>query len=326
MRIRRFTYQDASRQPAAAGSVGMRLNRTVTSVQAPQEDADVPAFYRALGVPGLADVHVHFLPPRMLRRVWKYFDEAGPLIGTTWPIRYRWPDEQRVAHLRGLGVRMFSALAYAHRRDMAADLNSWTLEFARSTPGCLPSATFYPEPGVLGYVAQALDDGARLFKIHLQVGGFGPDDPLLAPVWGLLAEAAVPVVIHAGQAPVATAHTGPGPFAALMARHPALTAIVAHLGAPDYEAFLRLAENHERVALDTTMAFTPFFERFGPFPPEALPRLRALGLAGKVLLGSDFPNIPHAYASQLAALAGLGLGEPWLRAVCWDNATRMFGT
>ncbi len=111
-----------------------------------------------------------------------------------------------------------------------------------------------------------------------------------------------------------------------MARHPALTAIVAHLGAPDYEAFLHLAENHERVALDTTMAFTPFFERFAPFPPEALPRLQALGLAGKVLLGSDFPNIPHPYAGQLAGLAGLGLGEPWLRAVCWDNAARMFGT
>lgn len=84
--------------------------------------------------------------------------------------------------------------------------------------------------------------------------------------------------------------------------------------------------DHERVALDTTMAFTPFFERSGPFAPEALPRLQALGLAGKVLPGSDFPNIPHVYGGQLAALAGLGLGERWLRAVCWDNATRMFGT
>lgn len=95
----------------------------------------MPAFCRALGVPGLADVHVHFLPPRLLRRVWEYFDAAGPLVGITWPIRYRWPDEQRVAHLRSLGVRMFSALAYAHRPGMAADLNAWTLEFARATPG-----------------------------------------------------------------------------------------------------------------------------------------------------------------------------------------------
>src|SRR4029077_5915773 len=143
-----------------------------------------------------------------------YFDAAGPLVGITWPIRYRWPDEQRVAHLRSLGVRMFSALAYAPRPGRPAHLNAWTLDFARATPGCLPSATFYPEPGVTGYVQAALDAGARVFKGPLRGGGFPPDGPALVPVWGLLAEAGVPVVVHAGHAPVATAHTGPEPFAA----------------------------------------------------------------------------------------------------------------
>ncbi len=46
----------------------------------PEEDADIPVFCRALGVPGLADIHTHFLPPRMLRRVWEYFDQSGPLV------------------------------------------------------------------------------------------------------------------------------------------------------------------------------------------------------------------------------------------------------
>jgi predicted TIM-barrel fold metal-dependent hydrolase len=178
---------------------------------------------------------------------------------------------------------------------------------------------------VLGYVADAVNNGARVFKVHPQVGGFSPADPLLAPVWGLLAEAGIPVVIHAGHAPVPTVHTGPGPFAALMSEHPRLAAVVAHLGAPDYEPFLHLAETYERVALDTTMAFTPFFERIAPFPASALPRLADLGAAGKVLLGSDFPNIPHLYADQLAGLVRLGLGDAWLRAVCWENAARMFG-
>src|SRR6266516_7451862 len=101
-----------------------------------------------------------------------------------------------------MGVRMFGALAYAHRPEMAADLNEWTLEFGRTTPGCLPSATFYPEPGVTRYVRAALDAGARIFKVHLQVGGFPADEPGLLQVRGLLAEAGVPVVVHAGHAPV----------------------------------------------------------------------------------------------------------------------------
>jgi uncharacterized protein len=293
--------------------------------QPPGEDGDVPEFWRALGLPGLADIHTHFLPPRMLRRVWEYFDAAGPLIGASWPIRYKWSDEARVAHLRSMGVRMFSALAYAHRPDMAADLNAWTMAFGQATPGCLPSATFYPEPGVARYVARALDAGARIFKVHLQVGGFPADDPQLQPAWGLLAEAGIPVVVHAGHAPVGTEHTGPEPFGALLARHPGLTAIIAHMGAPDYEAFLRLAADYERVALDTTMVFTEFWDAMVPFPAAALARVRELGLAGKILLGSDFPNIPYPYARQIAGLERLGLGQDWLRAVCWHNPVAMFG-
>lgn len=287
-------------------------------------DDEVPGFWRALGLPGLADVHVHFLPPRMLRRVWAHFDSAGPLVGVEWPIRYRWSDAERVAHLERLGVRAFTALAYAHRPDMAADLNAWTLAFARDTPGCLPSATFYPEPGVLDYVTEALSAGTRVFKLHLQVGAFDPLDPLLTPVFGLLAEAGTPIVIHAGHAPIGAEYTGPEPFAALLARHPRLTAIVAHMGSPNYAEFLDLALSHDRVALDTTMVFTPFFDQFVPFPSDELARLRDLGLAGKVLLGSDFPNIPYQYADQLKGLINLDLGDDWLRAVCWGNFAGLF--
>jgi hypothetical protein len=89
-----------------------------------------------------------------------------------------------------MGVQMFSALAYAHRPGMAADLNEWTLAFGRDTPGCLPSATFYPEPGVARYVREALDAGARIFKVHLQVcwdnpvALFGPPPPSAEAVGG----------------------------------------------------------------------------------------------------------------------------------------------
>jgi uncharacterized protein len=286
------------------------------------EDVDVPAFCDALGIPGLADAHVHFLPPRLLRRIWAYFDAGGPLLGRDgpWPIHYRLPDDaDRVARLRALRVTYFTALAYAHRPDMAADLNAWTLAFAARTPGCIPSATFYPEPDVTSYVTEALEHGARVFKVHLQVGAFSPADPLLDPVWGLLTDAGTPVVMHAGHAPAATEYTGAGPVIDLLKRHPDLPLVVAHMGAPDYQEFLRLAAAYERVALDTTMVFT---DSFAPFPDDALPLLKELGEAGKILLGSDFPNIPYPYARQIAGLAGLGLGDPWLRAVCWNNLNR----
>jgi predicted TIM-barrel fold metal-dependent hydrolase len=207
---------------------------------------------------------------------------------------------------------------------MAASLNDWTLGFAATVPECLPSATFFPEPGALDYVRDAIERGARIFKLHLQVGGFDPRTPELDDVWGLLAETGTPVVVHAGSGPVANGFTGPGPIGDVVARHPRLALVVAHLGTPEYQDFLALAERHEQVRLDTTMALTDFFEQAAPFPPAELPRLRELGLAGKVLLGSDFPTIPYPYAHQLEALARVDLGDDWLRAVCWENGARLF--
>jgi predicted TIM-barrel fold metal-dependent hydrolase len=69
------------------------------------------------------------------------------------------------------------------------------------------------------------------------------------------------------------------------------------------------------------MAFTSFFEEAAPYPRSLLPRLAALG--DRVLLGSDFPTIPYPYAHQLEALDALGLGDEWLRAVCWENGNRL---
>ncbi|HET7358148.1 MAG TPA: amidohydrolase family protein [Nocardioidaceae bacterium] len=286
-------------------------------------DADVPAWTARLGLPGLYDVHVHFMPPNIMRRVWEYFDDAGPLIGRPWPITYRFGDEERVARLRALGVRRFSALPYAHKAGIAGYLNDWAAGFADRVPEALRCATFFPEPDAAAYVAKAIADGVELFKVHWQVGGFDPRDPLLDDVWGTLAESGTPVVVHAGSGPVRRNHTGPGPFGEVLHAHPRLAAVIAHLGSPEYAEFLDLAERYERVLLDTTMAFTDFFEADAPFPRDLRPRL--LDLVDKILLGSDFPNIPYPYAQQLEALERLDLGDDWLRAVCWENGQRLLG-
>ena len=273
----------------------------------------------------LFDVHTHFLPPRMRAKVLEQFDTAGPLIGAEWPVRYRGDDAELVHTLRELGVRRFSALAYAHRPGMAEWLNDWTFDFADRVPECLRCATFYPEPGVGEYVAARLADGAQLWKVHVQVGAFYVTDPVLEPAWAAIEEAGTPVVLHAGSGPVGTEFTGPGPVAALLERHPDLPLVIAHLGAPEYADFFALAEQYPRVHLDTTMAFTDFFENLGaPFPDELLSRVRDLGVAGKVLLGSDFPNIPYPYEHQLESLERLGLGQAWLDAVYWESAAALF--
>ncbi|MBD0423473.1 amidohydrolase [Streptomyces sp. TRM S81-3] len=288
------------------------------------ESAEVRRFWQRLGLPGLMDVHTHFMPERVLRKVWSYFDALGPLTGgVEWPITYRAQEDERARLLRDFGVRAFTAMLYPHKPGMAQWLNGWAADFARRTPDCLHTSTLFPEPGVEAYVRGAVEAGARVFKAHVQVGAYDPADELLDGAWGLLAEAGIPVVIHCGSGPAPGKHTGPEPVARVLARHPRLRLVVAHMGMPEYEDFLSLAERYGEVRLDTTMAFTDFSERLAPFPRRALPRLAGLG--DRILLGSDFPNIPYPYLHQLRALERLELGDEWLRGVCHHNAARLFG-
>ena len=287
-------------------------------------DESVCEIWRSLGLPGLVDVHTHFMPKNVMDKVWRYFDDVGPLVGRPWPITYRTEEQHRLATLRGFGVRAFTSLVYAHKPGMAAWLNQWAAQFAADTPDCLSTATFYPEAGAPDYVRAAIAGGARVFKAHVQVGDYHPADPLLDEVWGTIAEAGTPVIIHCGSGPAPGRFTGPGPVREVLQRHPTLRLVVAHMGMPEYAEFLDLCEQYDGVRLDTTMAFTPFVEEVMPFPSDQYRRLPAL--ADRILFGSDFPNIPYPYADAIGVLADIdGVDDDWLRAVLYRNAAELFG-
>lgn len=287
------------------------------------EAVAVRQVWSELGLPGIIDVHTHFMPKSVLDKVWQYFDAAGPMLGRPWPINYRLQESHRVDTLRAFGVRRFTSLVYPHKPDMAAWLNQWAAQFARATPDCLSTATFYPEPGAADYARAAIDAGARIFKAHIQVGDYAPTDPLLADVWGMIEDCGIPVVIHCGSGPQPGRFTGPEPVRQLLRRHPRLVLIVAHMGMPEYDEFMDICLESEAVHLDTTMAFTAFVNELMPFPTGEDPRLRAA--AQRILFGSDFPNIPYGYREALDAITTLpGIDDAWLRGVLHDNAAQLF--
>lgn len=287
------------------------------------EVQQVRQIWQSLGLPGIIDVHTHFMPKSVLDKVWDYFDTKGPMTRRAWPITYRTDEAQRVNTLRRFGVRWFTSLVYAHKPQMAEWLNQWAAQFALTTPDCLHTATFYPEPGAADYVGRAVATGAKVFKAHVQVGGYDPNDPLLDGVWGILQDAVIPVVIHCGSGPEPGNHTGPAPIRELLRRYPRLALVIAHMGMPEYADFLDICTAHDNVHLDTTMAFTPFVDDMMPAPGEVLRRLP--DVADRILFGSDFPNIPYDYATAMTAITALdGIDDTWLRGVFYGNAARLF--
>ena len=284
-------------------------------------DDEIPGFLEGLGIPGIVDAHVHFLPDSVQEAVWRWFDRLSP----PWPVTYRSPAPARLATLARLGVRHHTALAYAHRPGMLRFLNDHTLGLAAAEKAVIPTFTIYPEPGVGAEPARCLAAGGRCVKVHLQVGGFDTTAPRLDEAWARLEEAGTPIVLHAGAVADGSGNEqwcGPEPVRRLLGRFPGLQLVIAHLGAPDHDAFVALAEAHPGVWLDTAMVFTdpPYL---GPAPLHLVQRVARLG--DQIVFGSDFPTIPHAFAAQVSGLAALGLGETWLRQVLWDNGMRLFG-
>ena len=300
----------------------------MTLPSSPTSDADVPRFLDELGVPGLVDAHVHFLPDNVMDKVWAYFDRAESHYGRAWPIHYRTSVDERLASLKELGVRAFAPLVYPHRPGMGRWLTEWVTDFAARTDGAVPTATLFPEPDVADYLGVAVAAGARAVKVHVQVGGFDPRDPLLRPAWGLLAEAGVPAVVHCGNGPIRGAHTGLDVFGEVLAEHPRLPVVLAHAGMPDFAGALDLVRRHEHVYIDTTMVGPAFTQAVTPLPDDWAARL--VDVADRVVYGSDFPNIPYAAYEQVAAVAGWAaeddrLGAEFLRAVLHDTPAQLLG-
>lgn len=289
----------------------------------PTSDQQIPAWIKSLNIPGIVDLHVHFMPDNVLRKVWQFFDAVDRPGVPPWSITYRTDEAERVRTLRDIGVKHFGTLNYAHRTGMAAWLNEYSTRFAAEHPEAIHSATFFPEPEVVEVVEQALDDGARLFKVHVQVGGFSPVDPLLDPVWQRLEKRGIPVVIHCGHGPNRGRFTGIEPVQELLQRHPELTLVIAHAGLPDYASFLELVHQYPRVYLDTTMVGTDYMESIAPLPTGFPDQIATV--ADRIVLGTDFPNIPYPYAHQLQVINRWGLGREALADLLWHTPRRLVG-
>ncbi|MDQ1491634.1 MAG: uncharacterized protein QOJ23_4148 [Actinomycetota bacterium] len=286
-------------------------------------DDDLSAFAADLGLPGIFDVHTHFMPDRMQAAVWAHFDD---LSDPPWPIQYRHGEEERLALLPKLGIVRCTALAYAHRPGVATWLNDHTLALAARHPQVVPTFTFYPEPEAPEYVEQALAAGGRCVKVHLQVGKFDLTHPLLTDVWAALERAGTPIVLHLGAVDDGSGGAefcGADHLWRLLEHHPDLRPIVAHLGAPrDAAALFDRAGELPELRFDTAMAVVPTTQIWTP--PDWLPeRLGEFG--DRIMFGSDYPTIPDSVAHQVSALANFGLGDAWLRAVLWENAAGLFG-
>ncbi len=265
----------------------------------------------------MIDVHTHLHPPRLFAAIRRWFAERSP-----WALDHQPTDPHEIARvIREHGVEKFVFCSYAHKPGMARELNGWLAQTARDLgPGAFALATVHlDDPDPAGDVRAALRDGCIGLKVHENVQKLPLDDPRFGPVLEEVAAAEGFVLVHVGAIPWSDeTNDGPRRIEEVLRRNPRLRVVVAHFGVPDSARYLALASREPRLFLDTTMVFA------AESPMHVKPDRDAVANgAGQIVLGTDWPNVPHPYDAELRGLQALGLDAGALRAITSENARRL---
>ena len=271
-------------------------------------------------LPPVTDAHVHLFPQPMFAALWRWFEAHA------WPIRYRLDSPGVLDFLFTRGVERAVGLMYSHRPGMARSLNAFMAALAADEPRLVPLATVLPgEPDAGTILDEAFAAGLRGVKLHCHVQCFAPDDPRMIPIYEACVRHDRPLVIHAGREPKSPAYDcDPHEICSaqrtenVLREWPTLRLCVPHLGADEFEAYERLLGRYDTLWLDTTMMLADYFD-----VPRQIHLLRSR--PGRILYGSDFPNLPYAWDRELARLTQAKLPEDELAVLLSGAATGLFG-
>jgi predicted TIM-barrel fold metal-dependent hydrolase len=270
------------------------------------------------------DVHVHLMPDRLMAAIREALRaEAG------WEFPHPTDREGVEATLAAAGVERYVALPYAHRPGIAADLNDWVLARAAESEMAVPFATVHGDDDVGAVVERAFEAGARGLKFQCPVQECGPADPRLDPAFELAAEHDRPILFHAGTAPMFgdSPHVGADQFEQFLHSYPEVRAAAAHMGTFEHEAFLDLVREHDSAFLDTSVAMSTATADTDAmrFDPDEIPDATLEELSDRIMYGSDYPNVPHAYEAERAGLLARDLSPGTVRDLFALTAERFLG-
>ncbi|PWN38569.1 uncharacterized protein FA14DRAFT_153890 [Meira miltonrushii] len=286
----------------------------------------------------IVDVHTHILPTRLAQKIRGVFlaaeglsvgqdanhicctpaynkadEDQGPSFTDQPLFELKYPAYNKDGNMQKIlsenGIRSIWVLPYAHKGDgMAHQLNGDIVvtctkgTFETAFIDAIPALTVHPDDekeGVRLTTLEALKAGCKAAKLHCSVGHYGILHPSLEPFWEIANQIRLPVIVHVGNH--ISGHTAVSELDdvdKLMQRYKHVIFVIAHSGAPGTSEAIKLATQYSNVYLDTT----PVVSHTIAYPPKShsqYPDLIRLAKEGKVLFGTDFPNVAVSIEEQI---------------------------
>ena len=170
--------------------------------------------------------------------------------------------------------------------------NRWLVDALEPIPVLTPYAgvdpwALSPEENV-AHLREMADRGARGIKLHPVAQRFEPNDPRMHPVYDACDELGLVVLSHTGSAKGGEAFAEPAAFGAMLARHPRLRVVLAHLGGGSWRQTLALARAFPEVAFDLCEIIEWTGAPGAPTEEDLARMIQEIG-PERVMLGTDFP-------------------------------------
>ena len=264
------------------------------------------------------DVHTHLLPMRLAKKIRDYFATYMDAAELSYTLNYPELLESHAAS----GIDTVWNLPYAHKPGMARGLNESMLEVAEEFGGhgvnIVSGCTVHPnDEDPAEDLRVAVQNGAKVLKLHCSVGNYEATNRRLAPVLAAAGELKIPITIHAGHS--ITGHTEASelaPIAQAVAAHPDTTFILAHSGHHSYNEAMELMRSHPNLVCDLTPVI---------YEPVPITAADAEEFSDRILFGTDAPNTGKTAAELLTHLRQCGLSNAAYESITTANAYRLAG-
>jgi predicted TIM-barrel fold metal-dependent hydrolase len=280
-----------------------------------QEGSNVPA-----GLPPVIDAHVHIFPRSIFSSIRKWFDQNA------WHIRYRLTSSEIFEFLLSRGIKHIVALQYAHKPEIARQLNKYMAEKCRESNNRVTGmATVFPgESNAESILQEAFDSGLGGLKLHAHVQCFDMNGEHMNRLYECCRINKKPIIMHIGREPKSPAYScdpyqlcSAEKLERILKDFPDLKICVPHMGFDEISAYKEMIEKYDNLWLDTTMVITDYF----PIEEKIV-----LGYyrSDRIMYGSDFPNIPYAWDRELKELKAAHISHEALDQITNKNATDFF--
>lgn len=280
-----------------------------------QEGSNVPA-----GLPPVIDAHVHIFPRSIFSSIRKWFDQNA------WHIRYRLTSSEIFEFLLSRGIKHIVALQYAHKPEIARQLNKYMAEKCRESNNRVTGmATVFPgENNAESILQEAFDSGLGGLKLHAHVQCFDMNGEHMNRLYECCRINKKPIIMHIGREPKSPAYScdpyqlcSAEKLERILKDFPDLKICVPHMGFDEISAYKEMIEKYDNLWLDTTMVITDYF----PIEEKI-----ALGYyrSDRIMYGSDFPNIPYAWDRELKELKAADISHEALDQITNKNAIDFF--